>query len=113
MDAAPRRHIVGVFALQLIVLAGVSLFEASRRMLARRGAVVALGGGATARLGYFLAATIVFYTMAISCVLDIGEVRQRRSTDVIVIFMCVLGAHVWNDRSNDPSATASDETGGS
>ncbi len=100
--------IVGVFALQLIVLAGVSLFEASRWMFARRGAVAALGGGATARLGYFLAAAIVFYTMAISCALDIGEVRQRRSTDVIVIFMCVLGAHIW--RQSIVPATASEET---
>jgi hypothetical protein len=91
--------IVTVLAMQLMVLGGVSLYEASRRMAlpAAQPVRAAPRTGAPSMLGYFLAGTIVFYTMILSCAIDIGEVRQRRATDVLVIFMCVLGAHIWRE----------------
>jgi hypothetical protein len=44
---------------------------------------------------WLLSAAIVLYTMLLSCFLDIGEPRQRRPTDVLLLFMCFIGAHVW------------------
>jgi hypothetical protein len=42
-------------------------------------------------VAYLLAAAIVIYTMLLSCFLDIGEPRQRRPTDVLLLFMCFVG----------------------
>lgn len=44
---------------------------------------------------WLTAGTIVLYTMLLSCFLDIGEVRQRRPTDVLVVFMVFTGFTVW------------------
>lgn len=84
--------IVGVFFLQLAVLGGVALFDASRRGAAAGGAIRAT---AVQRQAYALAGIIVFYTMILSCTIDIGEPRQRLPTDALIIFMCFLGAQIW------------------
>ena len=44
---------------------------------------------------YGLAGTIVFYTAGISCFIDVGDPRHRVPTDVIIVFMIVLGGHLW------------------
>ena len=44
---------------------------------------------------YMLALTILFYTMALSCTLDIGEPRQRRSTAAIFVAAAAIGLLVW------------------
>ena len=44
---------------------------------------------------YLLSAVIVIYLMLLSCFLDIGEPRQRRPTDVLLLFMCVAAVHLW------------------
>lgn len=44
---------------------------------------------------WLLSAGIVVYTMLLSCFLDIGEPRQRRPTDVLLVFMCFIGAQAW------------------
>ena len=49
-----------------------------------------------AAFAYVSALVIVGYTMALSCLVDIGEPRQRRSTDAIFVFACVLGLHAWS-----------------
>jgi hypothetical protein len=46
-------------------------------------------------VAYLLSAVIVIYTMLINCFLDIGEPRQRRPTDVLLVFMCFVAAHLW------------------
>ena len=51
----------------------------------------------------------MFYTMIISCVIDIGEVRQRRATDLLIIFMCVLGAHLWRQSLTTDARASSSE----
>jgi len=89
--------LTGFFFVQLIVLAGVAAFEASKRISGTRDRALVPWTSASAAqaLSYVLAGAIVFYTMILSCFLDIGDPRQRRPTDVLVVFMCVLGAHVW------------------
>jgi hypothetical protein len=83
---------------QLVVFAGILLFEASRRrgMLAAGAISWPIHASDIQALAYVLAGAIVFYNMALSCALDIGETRQRRPTDVLVVFLCVLGLHVWH-----------------
>jgi hypothetical protein len=44
---------------------------------------------------YMLALTIVLYTMALSCTLDIGEPRQRRSSETIFVAAAAIGLMVW------------------
>lgn len=76
--------IVGFFFLQLVVLGGVAIFDAR-----------AIRATAVQIQAYVLAAAIVFYTMILSCAIDIGEPRQRLSTDALIVFMCFLGAQIW------------------
>ena len=89
--------VTGVFFLQLAVLAGVGVFEASKRIAGARDRALVPWAGASAfqALAFALAGAIVFYTMLLSNFLDIGDPRQRRPTDVLVVFLCVLGGHVW------------------
>ena len=89
--------VTGVFFLQLAVLAGVGVFEASKRIAGARDRALVPWAGASAfqALAFVLAGAIVFYTMLLSTFLDIGDPRQRRPTDVLVVFLCILGAHVW------------------
>ena len=88
---------IGFFFLQFVVLGGVVAFEASRRMagLAAREAAPWAGVDRLQASAYLLAGIIVVYTMLITCAIDIGDPRQRRPTDVLVVFMCFLSAHVW------------------
>jgi hypothetical protein len=75
--------IVGAFFLQLVMVAGLS-----------RAGVSSPETSATALQiwAYALAVGVVFYTMALSCVLDIGEPRQRRPADVFLVLAWVAGA---------------------
>ena len=50
-------------------------------------------------VAYLLSAAIVIYTMLLSCFLDIGEPRQRRPTDELLLFMCFAAAHLWGRRN--------------
>jgi hypothetical protein len=54
---------------------------------------------------YLLAAVIVIYTMLLSCFLDIGEPRQRRPTDVLLLFMCFAAAHLWLRLRRSPAVS--------
>lgn len=44
---------------------------------------------------FLLAVSIVLYTMVLTCLADIGEPRQRRSTDALFVFATVLGTWAW------------------
>jgi hypothetical protein len=85
--------VVGFWWVQLLVVAGLFLY---RRWIfsSRESAVpfVATGPQASA---FWFAAVIVFYTMLVTCIVDIGEPRQRRPTDVFVVFASVVGIDVW------------------
>ncbi len=89
--------VVVFFFAQVMVFAGVGLFELSARVF-RGTARRAPASGATAMQiwAYVLAGAIVVYTMLLTCFIDIGDPRQRRPTDVLVVFLCFLGAHLWH-----------------
>jgi hypothetical protein len=95
--AALHAAVIGFFFLQVVVLAGAGAFEASRQMAGGAAREAAPWSSATLvqASAYLLAGSIVIYTMLITCAIDIGDPRQRRPTDVLVVFMCFLGAHVW------------------
>jgi hypothetical protein len=44
---------------------------------------------------YGFAGVIVFYTAVISCLIEFGNARYRAPTDGLIIFMLVLGLHLW------------------
>ena len=75
--------VVGLFFTQLVMLAGRPRTPAEPD---------AAGASALQTWAYVLAVTITFYTMALSCLLDIGEPRQRRPTDVLLVLAWVMGA---------------------
>jgi hypothetical protein len=94
--AAVHLLVVGVLFLELAVLGGGALLAATRRIAAGRAAVPIGGPASRLALGaWSLALAIVAYTMAISCVIDIGEPRQRKPTDLLILFLCVMGLHLW------------------
>jgi hypothetical protein len=45
---------------------------------------------------YGFAAVIVFYTSAISCLLELPNARYRVPTDGLITFMLFLGVYLWN-----------------
>lgn len=88
--------LVCVFFGEIVVLTGAAAFAASAHGWSwMRETVASTGERAGQLVSYGLAAAIVFYTMLLSCAIDIGEARQRRSTDALIIFMCFLGIHLW------------------
>ena len=96
LAAAVHLLVVGVLFLELAALGGGALLAATRRIAAGRGAIpIGTPGGGIATGAWALALTIVAYTMAISCLIDIGEPRQRKPTDLLILFLCVLGVHLW------------------
>jgi hypothetical protein len=88
--------LVLLFALQLAALTGLgALAITTRRRIGTNRSLAGLDVTALQTFAFLLAITIIFYTMALSCLVDIGEPRQRRTTDVLFVFACVLGAFVW------------------
>jgi len=87
--------VVAIFFAQIVAIPSVKYFDA-RRTARRRGELPpAPGESSILDITYLLTGTIVFYTMLLSCFLDIGEPRQRRPTDVLIVAMCFLGAQAW------------------
>jgi hypothetical protein len=87
--------VVAIFFTQAVAIPSVAYFDARRSSRPRGAPVVAHPGSSILNTAYLLAGAIVFYTMLLSCFLDIGEPRQRRPTDALIVVMCFLGAHLW------------------
>ena len=89
--------VLALFA-QLIVFTGHGLFQGSLGFagIGREERSTTLVASREQILAYVLAAAIVFYTMILSCLMDIGEVRQRRPTDVFIVLMVFVGARIWS-----------------
>ena len=86
---------VGLFALQLLVLGGITIFYGSTRIFAtERRAIIDLTLYKIPLIAYFLSGITVFYTMLITCMVDIGDPRQR-SGDALLVFMSFIGFHIW------------------
>jgi hypothetical protein len=96
LAAAVHLLVVCVLFLELAVLGGGALLAATRRRAAGRAAVpIGAPARSLAVAAWSLALAIVAYTMAISCLIDIGEPRQRKPTDLLIVFLCVIGLHLW------------------
>ena len=90
--------VVAIWWLQIATLVGAIVFDLTRRICSGGPyprLLQQLSASPTAVASYLLAAFLVFYTMAITCLIDIGEPRQRRPTDLLILFMGALGIHVW------------------
>ena len=98
--------VVGAFFLQLIGAFGLALARVTPKGATTDTRAPLVPSAAIARASYVLAGTIVLYTMAITCLLDIGEPRQRRATDLLILFMVVLGAHIWRQLASSHPATS-------
>jgi hypothetical protein len=73
--------IVGVFFVQLWAALGLAVVRWSGFNRVSRDFAAT----------YLIAAGIIAYTLLVSCFADIGEPRQRRSTDVLVVLVAALG----------------------
>jgi hypothetical protein len=83
--------VVAGFALGLVLLAGATAYiRMASRLLREIPPSVTLTG-----LIYGLAGVIVFYTAAISCLVQDGLPRYRVPTDALIVFMAVLGFRLW------------------
>jgi hypothetical protein len=88
----------GAFALNLILLFGAAIFLKMCNLFADQLDKINIGATRSIdfqEFAYGLAGTIVFYTAAISCFIDVGDPRHRVPTDVIIVFMLFLGSHLW------------------
>jgi hypothetical protein len=89
--------VMGAFALQLIVLAGVKLYEVSSHLVNRDDSPVAVLEAPTLPvLAYLLTGLIIFYTMILTCLIDVGDPRQR-TADALLVFMTLLGFLLWRN----------------
>lgn len=90
--------LVLVLSLEVALLLALAIIRFSERLgRLERVVMPPLAATATQTVAFALAAGIVFYTMILSCAIDIGEPRQRRTTDALVVFLCFLGVHVWRE----------------
>ena len=89
--------IVAAVLLQVALVLGMTAYDATGVFLLglRWRMPRYLTGEAGAATVWMIVAAVVAYTMVLSCLIDIGEVRQRRQTDLLIISGCVLGTHIW------------------
>lgn len=82
--------VVGVFFITVLLIVG-ALVERLHS-----GTLLKLPPQTVLQLqAYVLAGTIVFYTMILSCAVDIGDPRQRQPTDCLIMLMSFLGPILW------------------
>ena len=90
--------LIGSFAFNLILLIGATVYvrRCARLLLpSNRLPVNEIRSLYFPALMYALAGTIVFYTAAISCLIQDGTPRYRIPTDGLIVFMLFLGTHLW------------------
>src|SRR4030095_14770789 len=90
--------LVGVFALNLILLLGAAIYLKASNLFGRHVSRLPLKELRLIHfqgLMYGLAGLIVFYTAALSCLIEVGSPRYRVPTDGLIVFMLFLGTHLW------------------
>lgn len=91
--------VLAVFISVLVLVAGVVAFGLAREYVGKtdevREAGEAVRAQGTRLVSFALAAAIVFYTMALTVLIDTGDPRHRVPTDALVIVMCVIGVQSW------------------
>jgi hypothetical protein len=85
--------IVGLFFLQAAALTGAALFWLPRHR--RRHPSFAGTGLALPICAYTIASALIWYTMFISCFAAIGLARYRMPTDMLILFVTLLGFNLW------------------
>ena len=91
---AVQLSMVSLFFLQAAALAGAALFwlpSHSRRPVRSAGT-----GGSLAICAYIIASALIWYTMFISCFAAIGLARYRMPTDILILFVTILGFDLWH-----------------
>jgi len=92
--------ILGVFILQLVVIAGLMLFQFSQRLFVSGGKLVTRLSLPPGHIfAYFLAGTIVFYNALATSFFEVGDPRYRFPTEPLIFFMCFLGLYLWRQLS--------------
>jgi hypothetical protein len=90
--------LIAGFVLNVILLLGAGIYiEMSKQLLTLRNRLPA-GRLTLIKLQaaiYGLAGTIIFYTAAVSCLVELPDVRYRVPTDSLILFMLFLGTHLW------------------
>jgi hypothetical protein len=90
--------LVGAFALNLIFLLGAAIYLKVTNLFGRHVSRLPLKELRLIHfqgLMYGLAGMIVFYTAAVSCLIEVGDPRYRLPTDALIVFMLFLGTHLW------------------
>jgi hypothetical protein len=88
--------ILALFTLQLVVIAGSSIFHFSQHLFVsgiKLETRLSLPPGPT--FAYFLAGTIVFYNALATSFFEQGDPRYRLPTEPLIFFMCFLGLYLW------------------
>ncbi len=90
---------LGIFVLQFVTFLGLALLSKSKRIVWGRKGITPDDARPNLHslsvLAYTLAGTMVFLTMILTCTIDVGQPRQRTSTESLFIFMIFLGASIW------------------
>jgi hypothetical protein len=90
--------LIGGFAFNLTVLVGAAIYIKRCKHFLPPGIKLPLSELrliGVQGLIYGLAATMVFYTAAVSCLIEVGDPRYRVPTDSLIVFMLFLGTHLW------------------
>jgi len=91
---------VAIFALQAMVIFGVTLFIFSRRLLLKRSvSKYTFNLPAGCLFAYVLAGTIILYGAVLTSLVEIGDPRYRVPTEPLLVFMCFLGFYIWRQIS--------------
>jgi len=98
MWAVSHFLLMGGFAFNLILLVGAAMYIGTCKRAVRqdsRPLVSELRSIHLHGVMYGLAGMIVFYTAAVSCLIEVGDPRYRVPTDALIVFMVFLGIHLW------------------
>lgn len=89
---------IGVFWLQLVAVCGSALTGGLKTLPKR------------VKLLYVLGNVIIFYTMVVSCFIEVGGSRYRWPTDGIILLITFVGIHMWRHESRVRTLITSNET---
>jgi hypothetical protein len=98
--------LVVVFGIELAMLLGIAMIAWTAGRAVRSALISGIQLTDSQAFAFGLAAAIVFYTMLFSCLLDIGEPRHRRPTDLLFIAATVLALMIWKRSATLVSASA-------
>lgn len=90
--------VIGAFFLQLFVVGGFAMFQLSRLWFVGESWLAGEACAAPDRsrlFAYAFAGTIIFYNAVTSAVGGNADPRYRLPAEPLIVFMCLLGFHLW------------------